>query len=102
MEAHGNLIQALVELAEFMNRYELSDYANTYLAIAKSLQTNDKSVNLDEFFESPYVSGGMGTVNDVIISRINGNPITENEESGANQQLRILIDKVRFELRRGK
>lgn len=92
------LIESLINLADFLDQYGLTSYSQKYLWVAQSLKENPKAVQLDEFFESPYISGSFGTINDVMICSANGNPVSKDEESEVNEQFRMLLEKVKFEI----
>lgn len=95
------LIVALLDLAEFLQQHQRFDYAEKYFETAQALRENPSQIDLDKFLNSPYISGGMGTINDVILCRENGNPVSDAEQSSVNEKLRLLVEAVRFELKHG-
>lgn len=99
MNDQSSLIESLLNLSEFLEQYGLTSYSQKYLWVAQTLNTNPKSVQLDDFFESAYISGGMGAINDVIICAANGNPVSRDQEDQINEQFRLLLEKVKFELK---
>lgn len=93
------LIRSLLDLSEFLEEYGLNSYSQKYLSVANALKVDSKAAHLDEFFDSPYISGGMGTINDLILCAENGNPVSKEDEYEVNNRFRELLEKVKFELK---
>jgi len=100
MEQHeADLLQALAEVANFLDRYRETRWAAHFRQC-----WNDLGTLIQEGAPGPEkaavaarvrsVYGGMGSFRDLVIHPLNGHPVQENDVNAVNQTLDGLAGRI--------
>ena len=100
VEAHeADLLQALTELAGFLNRYGEDEWATYFRQCRDGLgyliqENASRSERASVAARIRSVYGGMGSFRDLVIHPLNRHPVEEGAVSEVNQTLYELAGKV--------
>lgn len=86
----ARLLEACEELSDFLAGLGVRHWADWFLEAEKLLRAGD--VSGVEHARAAF--GGMGSFNDLLISRLNGHLVGEGEEPAANARLIELRERV--------
>ncbi len=87
---YDDLVDALVETVALLRRYDVSWWADWLDRDRVHVQRGD-AYGLDHILQA---FGGMGSLNDVVIHPVNGNPIAAEDVGPVNRRLGELTSQI--------
>ena len=87
----SELIEAVATAKDFLRRYGEVYVSNRMAELEVRLIDGDYSAIQSALNEA---RGGMGSLNDRVLSRLNGDNVEQREEEDLNQQLRSIVELI--------